>query len=79
MEISNDGKYWKNLEFTSSPTKNGKYIPLDDNPSGNSKKGFLRKYLRNDPVRTRGDLLPKYKLSDRDKKKVNNYLKNKKS
>ena len=57
MEILNDRKYWKNLEFTSSPTKNGKYIPLDDNPSGNSKKGFLRKYLRTDSKKKRKDKL----------------------
>ena len=38
----------------------------------------VKKKKISDPIRTRGDLLPKYKLSDRDKKKVNNYLKNKK-
>ena len=26
LELSNDGKIWENLELTSSPTKNGKYI-----------------------------------------------------
>lgn len=79
IEVSNDGRYWKNLEFTSSPTKTGRYIKLDDNPTGSNKPGYVRKYLRNDPIRTRGDNLPKYKLSSRDKKKISDYLKNKKS
>ena len=76
LEISNDGKYWKNLELTDSPTKTGRYIRLDDNPNGTTNPAYIRKYLRNDPIRTRGDLLPKYKLSSRDKLKIMEYLHN---
>ena len=78
LELSNDGKIWENLELTDSPTKNGKYIKLKDNPNPNSDKtSYVRKYIRKDPIRTRGDLLKKYKLSSRDLKEIESWLKNK--
>lgn len=78
LELSNDGKTWKNLELTSSPTKNGKYIKLRNNPSPNSsKESYIRKYVREDPIRTRGDILKKYKLSNYDLKQIEKWLNDK--
>lgn len=79
LEISNDGKIWNNLELTDSPTKNGKYIKLKDNPNPNSSgPSYIRKYVRKDPIRTRGDILKKYKLSEYDLKQIEKWLKNRK-
>ena len=78
LELSNDGKIWENLELTSSPTKNGKYIKLKNNPNPNSTKtSYIRKYVRKDPIRTRGELLKKYKLSNSDLKEIEKFLKEK--
>ena len=84
LEISNNGKTWKNMEMTSHPTKKGRYIKLKENPGqSKDKQSFIRKYVRNDPIRTRGELLERYNLSEEDLKQIEEFLishyKNKKS
>ena len=56
--------------MTKHPTKNGRYIKLNKNPSGKKEDSYVRKYLRNDPIHTRGELLKSYHLSSVDKKIV---------
>ena len=80
IEIDSDEKTWKNLEVTSSPTSTGRYIELKSNPSGSEKKPFVRKFLRRDSIKTRGQLLKKYHLSEEDLIEIEKFLlKNKKS
>ena len=80
IEVDSNEKTWKNLEVTSSPASNGRYIELKNNPSGSEKKAFVRKYLRNDSIKTRGQLLKKYHLSEEDLIEIEKFLlKNKKS
>jgi|GEM_PF-1838576 len=77
IEIESSDKSWKNLEMTSSPTKSGKYIELQKNPDPlRNGKAYVRKYVRNDPIRTRGDLLRRYSLSEKDLKEIEKFLKN---
>lgn len=71
LELSSNKKKWKNLELTSSPIKTGRYIELKTNlDPKKTKKAFIRKYVRNDPIKTRGDLLRKYNLSEEDLKEI---------
>ena len=80
IEVDSNGVIWKNMEVTSSPTKKNRYIELKVNPNPKrSDKAFVRKYLRKDPIKTRGQLLEKYNLSEEDLIEIENYLKNKKS
>ena len=80
IEIDSSGTIWVNLEFTSSPTKKNRYIELKVNPNPKRKdKAYVRKYLRKDPIKTRGQLLEKFKLSEEDLIEIEKYLKNKKS
>ena len=80
IEIESNDKRWKNMEMTSSPTNSGRYIELKQNPNGSDKKAYVRKYLRNDPIKTRGQLLKKYHLSEEDLGEIEKFLsKNKKS
>lgn len=84
VQISENGKTWKNMEMTSHPTKKGRYITLKENPGPDkNKQSYIRKYLRNDPIRTRGELLEKYHLSEEDLIEIEDFLfkhlKNKKS
>ena len=75
LEISSNKKKWKNLEMTSNPTSNGRYIELKVNPNPNRiGKAFVRKYVRNDPIRTRGDLLRKYNLTEEDLAQIEKFL-----
>ncbi len=74
-EISSNEKKWQNITLTHNPVPNETYIPLDKNPDPKDKrKAYLRKYVANDPIRTRGKILDDYRLSDSDKKKVNQFL-----
>ena len=81
IQIESNTKIWKNMEVTSSPTKKNRYIELKTNPNPKrSDKSYVRKYIRKDPIRTRGQLLEKFNLSEEDLKEIENYiLKNKKS
>lgn len=81
IEISNDNKTWKNLEVTKRPTKHGRYIELKDNPNPDqTDKAYVRKFVRNDPIRTRGQLLKKYRITERDLIEIEKFIKkNKKS
>lgn len=80
IEVDSDGTIWINLEVTSSPTKKNRYIELKVNPNPKRKdKAFVRKYLRKDPIKTRGELLEKFNLSEEDLEEIENYLNNKKS
>ena len=78
LEISSNQTRWRNLEMTSSPTKSGRYISLKKNPNGKNKQAYLRKYLRNDPIKTRGQLLKKYNLSEEDLTEIETFLENSK-
>ena len=80
LEISSDNSTWKNMEVTSSPTKKNRYIELKNNPNPKRKdKAYVRKYIRNDPIRTRGQLLEKFNLSEEDLQEIESYILNKKS
>ena len=81
IEVNSNEKTWENLEMTQSPTKKNRYIELKQNPNPNSKKkAYVRKYLRKDPIRTRGDLLAKYNLSEEELIEIEKFLiRNKKS
>ena len=61
--------------MTSSPTKSGRYIELEHNPSGSDKKAYIRKYIRDDSIKTRGQLLKKYHLSEEDLAVIEEFLK----
>ena len=76
IELSSNDKKWRNMEMTSHPTKSGRYIKLKENPGPDkTKQSFIRKYIRNDPIRTRGELLEKYHLSEDDLKEIEEFLK----
>lgn len=76
IEVNSDEKTWDNLELTHNPTKNNRYIELKQNPNKNNpKKAYVRKYLRKDPIRTRGELLSKFNLSEEDLKQIEEFLK----
>lgn len=77
LEISFDSTHWKNLEVTKNPTKTGKYIKVKNvNPNDKKNKySYIRKYIRNDKIGTRGELLKNYKLHDDDYILILNYLK----
>ena len=80
IEIDSNDTIWINMEVTSSPTEKNRYIELKVNPVPKRKdKAFVRKYLRKDPIKTRGQLLEKYNLSEEDLIEIENYLNNKKS
>ena len=80
IEIDSNKTNWRNLEVTSSPIKSGRYIRLKHNPSGSDKTAYVRKYLRNDSIKTRGQLLEKYHLSEEDLQEIEAFLlSNKKS
>ena len=75
LELSSNKKKWKNLELTPSLIKTGRYIELKlIQIRSKPKKAFIRKYVRNDPIKTRGDLLRKYNLSEEDLKEIERYL-----
>ncbi|MBO4856292.1 MAG: hypothetical protein J5511_02845 [Bacilli bacterium] len=75
LEVSSTKKKWKNMELTTHPTKKGRYISLKENPDPDRpSKAYLRKYARDDPLRTRGDLLKKFNLSEEDLKEIEDYL-----
>ena len=78
IEIDSNKTNWRNLEVTSSPTKNGRYICLKHNPSGSEKTAYVRKYVRNDSIKTRGQLLEKYHLSEEDLEEIEAFLLNNK-
>ena len=61
--------------MTSSPTKSGRYIELKHNPSGSDKKAYIREYIRDDSIKTRGQLLKKYHLSEEDLAVIEEFLK----
>lgn len=75
IEVESNERCWKNLELTQSPTENNRYIELKKNPNPNSpKKAYVRKYIRNDPIRTRGQLMEKYKLSEEDMQTIERFV-----
>ena len=79
INLESDEKIWKNMEITSSPSKKNRYIQLKTNPDPKRKdKAYIRKYVRKDPIKTRGQLLKKYNLSEEDLLEIEKYLSNKK-
>lgn len=79
INLESDEKIWKNMEITSSPSKKNRYIQLKTNPDPKRKdKAYVRKYVRKDPIKTRGQLLKKYNLSEEDLLEIEKYLSNKK-
>ena len=83
IQIDANDKEWKNMELTSSPTKKNRYLRLKTNPNPKrTDNAYIRKYIRNDPIRTRGQLLAKFHLSEDDLAEIERYIlsnKNKKS
>ena len=79
IEISSNEKNWENMEVTSSPTKKNRYIELKENPNPKqTTKAYVRKYIRNDPIKTRGELLKKFHLSEEDLEEIERYILNNK-
>ena len=80
LEINSNEKFRENMEITSNPTKKNRYIELKKNPNPNrTDKAYVRKYIRKDPIRTRGQLLKRFNLSEEDLEQIEEYiLKNKK-
>ena len=75
LQIGSNEIEWENMEMTSSPTKKNRYIKLKENPGPDkSKQSFIRKYVRRDPIKTRGQLLEKYKLSEEDLEEIEKFL-----
>ena len=80
IEINSNNEVWENMEVTSSPTKKNRYIELKKNPNPKrNDKAYVRKYLRKDPIRTRGQLLVKFNLSEEDLKEIEEYILNNKN
>lgn len=78
IEVDSNRATWTNLEVTSSPTKKNRYIELKVNPNPKrNNKAYVRKYLRKDPIKTRGQLLKKFNLSEDDLVEIESYLKKK--
>ena len=71
IEIAtNNNGDWFNYEITDSPKKGETYQRLNFNPNQNVRSdtpSFIRKYLRKDKLRHRGELLKHYVLTDEDK------------
>ena len=60
-----------------TPQKKNRYIELKKNPNPKrSDKAYVRKYIRKDPIRTRGQLLKKFNLSEEDLKEIEEYILN---
>lgn len=79
IEIKSDERKWQNMPITHNPTKKKGFIVLKNNPNpGDTRPTYVKKYVRNDPIRTRGELLKKYKLSEDDLKQIEKFLTNKK-
>ena len=76
LEIESNSKEWKNMEMTSSPTNSGRYIRLKKNPGPSNKQAYIRKYICCDSIKTRGQLLKKYNLSEEDLIEIENFLAN---
>ena len=77
IEINSNNDIWENMEVTSSPTKKNRYIELKSNPNPKrNDKAYVRKYIRKDPIRTRGQLLEKFNLSEEDLKEIEEYILN---
>ena len=77
IEINSNNEIWENMEVTSSPTKKNRCIELKKNPNPKRKdKAYVRKYIRKDPIRTRGQLLEKFNLSEEDLKEIEEYILN---
>ena len=74
LEIESNTEKWKNLEVTSSPTTSWRYIKLRNNPNGSDKESYVRKYIREDPIQTRGQLLKKYHLPEEDLEEIEKYI-----
>lgn len=74
-ELSSDDQKWHNMTLTHNPNKKESYIELDKNPNPNdSRKAFLRKYVSHDPIKTRGEEVKSYHLSEADQIKIDRYL-----
>lgn len=79
IEVSNDISTWKNMVMTHQPAKKKRYILLKHNPNADDiSKSYVEKRVRNDPIKTRGELLKKYNLSIEDLNQIEEFLKNKK-
>ena len=77
IEIDSNNEVWENMEVTSSPTKKNRYIELKKNPNPKrNDKAYVRKYIRKDPIKTRGQLLEKFNLSEEDLKEIEEYILN---
>ncbi len=75
IQIDSNETTWKNMEMTSSPTKKNRYIELKSNPNPKKKeRAYVRKYIRKDPIRTRGQLLERFHLSNEDLIEIEKYI-----
>ena len=80
IQIDANNEVWENMEVTSSPTEKNRYLELKKNPNPKrSSKAFVRKYIRKDPIRTRGLLLEKFNLSEEDLEEIEEYVLNNKN
>ena len=74
LELSSNDKTWRNMAVTHHPIKKRRYIELHDSINPNDKgKSYVDKHIRNDPIQTRGQLLKKYRLTERDLKLIEEF------
>lgn len=75
VEISSDKKTWKNMPLTTSPNNRHNYRPLNDPLyKDQKKKSYVQKNVRQDPLRTRGKQIKKFKLSERDEELIDGLI-----
>ena len=75
IEVNSNEKIWHNMSVTHRPIKKKRYIKLKHNINPNDQQeSYVEKYVRKDPIRTRGELLKKYRLSEEDLKQIEEFL-----
>ena len=75
IEITSDRKMWRNMVVTHSPIKTKRYMKLHKNLNKKDlRESYIEKRIRNDPIRTRGKRLYKYRLSKEDRAQLEDYI-----
>ena len=77
-DSSRKGKY-EFLDITTKPPKSGSYIKLDKPINNKNDISHVRRYVGSDFKKIFSQWVMKYKIDDKDIKKIEQYLKNKKS
>ena len=78
LQISESDKTWKNMVMTHKPNNKQRFIKLKKNPNRSDPgDAYIEKYVRTNPIRTRGDILKRFNLSDEDLAQIEKYLEGK--